>query len=109
MRTIIESWVDAFPLAKQAKLLGLKYAGHGRWKDAKTGKIVAKTIRNKIVSIKGVGEDSILSPSTMPNLSTAQPIAGDSVDGNHSVETKIDAYMDTPFPISHINKNHAAY
>lgn len=106
---LLEHWLDNYPLAKQAEVLGLKYAGYGRWADAKTGKIVAKTIEGKLKSIKGTGDDTVLSPSESPNSASAEPTAGDSVDGNFSIDSKIDAYMDSPLPISHIQKAHTAY
>jgi hypothetical protein len=106
--TLIEHWLDNYPVAKQAKLLGLRYAGYGRWKDD-TGKIIAKTIDGKLKSIKGLGDETVQSPADFPNNATAQPIAGDSADGRVGIKPKHDAYMGTRLPVSNVQRAHNAY
>jgi hypothetical protein len=103
---LLENWLDSYPIAKQADILGLSYAGYGRWKDD-TGKIVAKTVDGKIISIKGVGNRSVISPADNPDFVTSEPIGGDSVDGHGTdVHPNHDAYNELPSrsPISHIIK-----
>lgn len=79
---LLESWLDRYPIKKQADLLGLKYAGYGRWADKTTGKIIAKSVNGKIVSIQGTTGNEPISPADGPNQMTAEPIAGNSVEGN---------------------------
>jgi hypothetical protein len=108
--TLIESWLDEYPISKVAETLGLEYAGHGRWKDKHTGKIVAKTINGTIRSIEGTGDNTVISPADYPNDSTAQPIAGDSIEGHTAQpDSKNDAQMDMKIPISHIQRAHTVY
>lgn len=93
--TLIENWLDEFPIHQQASTLGLSYAGYGRWKDNATGKIVAKTINGKLKLISGVGNNSPISPSDEPNTFTASPIAGDGIDGNgHNISSQNDHAME---------------
>lgn len=52
LQQIIENIIDESQAADQAKSMGLAYAGYGRWKDPKTGKIVAKTVQDKLVKVE---------------------------------------------------------
>jgi hypothetical protein len=42
--------------SEQAHNMGLEYAGYARWKDPKTGKIVAKTMGDKLVKVEASAE-----------------------------------------------------
>ncbi|MBW3546091.1 MAG: hypothetical protein KY428_10930 [Bacteroidetes bacterium] len=111
IKMILEHWLDGFPITKQAKLLGLEYAGYGRWKDMETGKIVAKTVGEKLYFIQGVGKDAPISPADLPNSISAEPTAGDSVDGhNNRIKAEHDPYMEmSPKMISHMYRDHGNY
>lgn len=44
--------------SEEAKRQGLEYASFGRWKDPSTGKVVAKTVDGRLVSVQGQEDDS---------------------------------------------------
>lgn len=108
---LMETWLEEFPLAKQADVLGMEYAGYGRWKDKRTGKIVAKTVDGKLISTAGTGDDSTMSPADNPNFKTEAPIAGDSIEGHGlNVHSEHDPYMETaPKTMGQLYRAHTEY
>ena len=64
------SFLTESEASDQAKKMGLIYAGYGRWKDPRTGKIVAKTIDGKLVKIEN-GEELTPEPEE-PELQSPQ-------------------------------------
>lgn len=101
---LLESMFEHPNALQQARSAGLRYAGYGRWKDSRTGKIVAKTHGDRLIMISGVGDGAMDSPADFPNDMTAEPIAGDSIDGPTQTGPEHDTYQNQPFRPTHVNK-----
>jgi hypothetical protein len=73
LKGLVEGIMKESSTAEQAKAMGLKYAGYGKWKDA-SGKTVAKTVQGNLVKLDGTeapeagteGGESPASPNAVP-------------------------------------------